>query len=91
MAGKKKVPLRLKKYRMDAGYSIYNLAEMMGVNYSTISYWENGVRFPRKEKLILLEDLFHRGYRDLFEELSEVEAKETERRLKENQTRGTTI
>lgn len=75
-----KMPKRLKKYRMDAGYTIYSLAEKLGVSFSTISYWENGEKFPRRQKLEDLEDLFKESYRVLFEDLSEEEAADLERR-----------
>ncbi len=77
----KRVPKRLRKYRMDAGYSIYSLADRMEVNYSTISYWENGVRFPRPAKMMELEDIFGATHRELFEDLTEAETAELERRM----------
>lgn len=80
---KKRLPKRLKKYRMDAGYSIYSLADRMGVHFSTISYWENGKKFPRQHKMMELEELFGVGYRELFADLTEEEAMELERRLQE--------
>ncbi|UJJ74863.1 hypothetical protein [Bacillus phage BM-P1] len=52
----------------------------MGVSFSTISYWENGEKFPRRQKLEDLEDLFKESYRVLFEDLSEEEAADLERR-----------
>jgi len=80
------VPKRLKKYRLDAGLTIYSLADRMGVNYSTVSYWENGLKFPRPAKLMELEDVFDKGYRDLFEDLTEEEAEDVEERM-DNQRR----
>lgn len=83
MAGRKEVPKRLKKYRLDAGLTIYSLAERMNVNYSTVSYWENGIKFLRPAKMMELEDIFNKGYRDLFEDLTEEEAEEMEKRMQE--------
>jgi len=82
---KEKSPKRLKKYRMDAGYTIYTLADRLGVNYSSVSYWENGVKFPRPAKMMELEDIFGVGYRELFTDLTQEEIEEIEERLKDNQ------
>lgn len=79
---KMKSPKRLKKYRMDAGYTIYSLADRLGVNFSTVSYWENGVKFPRPKTMMELEELFGVGYRDLFTDLSESEIHDIEERMK---------
>lgn len=66
-------PKRLKKYRVEKGITIYELAEVLGVNHSTVSYWENGKKYPRHEKIIELEDYFERPYRDLFTDLTDRE------------------
>lgn len=68
-------PKRLKKYRIEKDISIYQLAEDLGVNYSTISYWENGKKYPRHDMIIALEDYFNRAYRDLFTDLTDNEIK----------------
>ncbi|AGT13642.1 transcriptional regulator [Bacillus phage BigBertha] len=78
MTKKERTPKRLKKYRMDAGYTTYSLGDKLGVSFSTVSNWEGGLKFPRPEKLMLLEDLFKVGYRELFEDLSEDENRELE-------------
>ncbi|MCB5366973.1 helix-turn-helix domain-containing protein [Collinsella aerofaciens] len=83
MSSSKPVPKRLKKYRMDAGFTIYSLADKLNVNYSTVSYWENGVKHPRHNKIVELEDLFNVSYRELFSDLTEEEAAELERRIEE--------
>lgn len=83
MKKKKGLPKRLKKYRVDAGYSIYSLADRLGVNFSTVSYWENGHKFPRQGKMMELEELFGAGYRDLFTDLTEEEAAELERKMQD--------
>lgn len=83
MAGKKnEVPKKLKKYRMDAGFTIYSLADRLGVNYSTVSYWENGVKFPRPNKMMELEDLFDVSYRELFSDMTPEEVEELENRMR---------
>lgn len=68
-------PKRLKKYRIEKGISIYELGEIVGANFSTVSYWENGKKFPRHDKIIALEDYFGRAYRDLFTDLTDYEMK----------------
>ena len=78
-------PNRLKKLRIDAGYTIYSLGDKLGVNYSSVSYWENGDKFPRRKTLEALEDLFGVSYRELFtaltpEEIAELEQREIEKR-----------
>ena len=80
---KMKSPKRLKKYRLDSGYTIYSLADRLGVNFSSISYWENGEKFPRRQKLEALEDLFGVGYRELFSDLTEQEIADLEQRAME--------
>lgn len=83
MTKENRLPKRLKKYRIDAGYTIYSLADRLNVNYSTVSYWENGVKHPRHNKIVELEDLFKTSYRDLFSDLTEEEAAELEQRKNE--------
>lgn len=66
---------RLKKYRLERDISIYKLAEDIGINYSSVSYWENGKKYPRHDMIIALEDYFNRPYRDLFTDLTDKEIK----------------
>lgn len=68
-------PKRLKKYRIERGITIYQLAEIVGVNYSSVSYWENGKKHPRHKMINALEDYFNRSYRDLFTDLTDSETK----------------
>ncbi|AGK86829.1 transcriptional regulator [Bacillus phage SIOphi] len=75
-----KTPKKLKKYRIDAGMTIYSLAERMSVHPSTVSYWENDQKFPRRGKMEQLEDIFNVSWRELFDDLSEEEIKELEKR-----------
>ncbi len=79
MSNKKRVPNYMKKLRMNKGWSTYDLADKFGVNNSTIYYWENSIRFPKKEYLMQLEDFFNLSYRELFKELSEEEIKSLEK------------
>ncbi|MDA2396333.1 helix-turn-helix transcriptional regulator [Bacillus cereus] len=80
MEKNKKLPKRLRKYRMNAGFTIYTLADRLGVNHTTVSNWENGKKHPRPDKMMELEDMFNVGYRELFKDLTEEETLELERR-----------
>jgi transcriptional regulator with XRE-family HTH domain len=95
VSNKKKVPKMLKKIRMEEGFTIYSLAERLDVNFSSVSYWENGVKHPRHKKIVELEDLFGLSYRELFtdltpEEIIQVEEMEKEMRRQqfENDTKN---
>ncbi|PLR99595.1 helix-turn-helix domain-containing protein [Bacillus sp. T33-2] len=81
----KKTVKRLKKLRLDFGYTIYSLADKLKVHYSSISYWESGDKFPRRKKMEELEDLFGVSYRELFSDLSEVEIAELEQRKNDHE------
>lgn len=37
------IPAKLREMRLDAGLTIRDIAEMMGVHGSTVSQWEQGV------------------------------------------------
>lgn len=73
---------KLRQFRMDSGYTIYSLADKLGVNYSTVSYWETGKKVPRINILMQLEDLFNVSYRELFSDLTEDEVKSLEERVR---------
>lgn len=47
----------LKKGRLKKKYSQAQLAIKMGVDKTTISSWERGVRFPKEDHLLLIADL----------------------------------
>ncbi|AXH71105.1 putative XRE family transcriptional regulator 1 [Bacillus phage BSP36] len=79
MNAKGKTIKKLRKYRLDRGLTIYSLADKLGVNFSTVSYWETGEKFPRRQKLEELEDLFDVGYRELFKDLTQEEIEELDR------------
>lgn len=73
------IPKKLRKYRSDRGFTIYSLADKLGVSYSSVSYWETGEKFPRHSKIMQLEEIFGVGYSELFtdmtpEEIAEYEA-----------------
>jgi len=78
-------PKKLKKYRLDAGFTIYSLADRVGVHYSSVSGWENGRKFPRMDKVMMLEDLLGHSHRELFTDMNEEEIREVEERMRQNQ------
>lgn len=43
--------MNIKKYREKMNYSQNELAEIIGVNSSTLCQWENGKRYPRIQML----------------------------------------
>ena len=77
---RERVPQRLKKYRMDAGYTTYSLGDKLGVSFSTVSNWEGDIKFPRRDKLKALEEIFGVPYTELFTPLTEEENRELELR-----------
>lgn len=82
--GEKRTMKRLKKLRIDHGYTIYSLADKLKVDPSSVSYWESGDKFPRRKKMEQLEDLFGVSYRELFSDLSDEEVLELEQRKNNN-------
>jgi transcriptional regulator with XRE-family HTH domain len=71
---------KLKLYRVRSGETIYSLADKLGVNYSTVSYWENGKRYPRHDRIIQLCKMFKKEYTDLMEDMSSEEELEVSRK-----------
>lgn len=80
---KNHTPKRLRKYRSDRGFTIYSLADRLGVSYSSVSYWETGEKFPRHEKIMKLEEIFGVHYSELFTDMTPEEVQEFEARDKE--------
>jgi transcriptional regulator with XRE-family HTH domain len=70
------MPKKLKKYRMKAGHTIYSLADKLNVSFSAVSYWENGAKFPRRDRLAVLEDMFGVDWRELFSDMTPEEVRE---------------
>lgn len=78
------IPKKLRKYRSDRGFTIYSLADRLGVSYSSVSYWETGEKFPRHDKIMKLEEIFGVGYSELFSDMTPEEVAEYEAKLKES-------
>lgn len=60
--------LKLQKIRVEKGYTLRSLAEEIGVNFSTISYWEQGIKKPRSGNKLKLEKVLETPSHILFEE-----------------------
>lgn len=58
----------LKRARESKDVSLRELADILDINYSVISYWERGYRYPSKENQEKLEKFFGRSIDDLMEE-----------------------
>lgn len=48
----------LKTIRMTRGMSQKQLADMLGVNRTTVTRWETSGRFPRADKLRKISEIF---------------------------------
>ncbi len=59
--------LKLQRIRIEKGYTLRSLAKELGVNYSTISYWEQGIKTPRSGNKINLEKILETPSHILFE------------------------
>lgn len=62
---------RLKYYLNKHEMSQLDLAKHLGVGTSSVSYWCNGVKAPRMDKIDAMCDLFHCSRSDLMEEKSD--------------------
>lgn len=49
---------RIKKLRVDRGYSMEELAQIIGTTKSSVNMWENGGSIPRDNILIELSSVF---------------------------------
>ncbi|WZP35688.1 transcriptional regulator [Enterococcus phage vB_Efs6_KEN16] len=61
-------PKVLKRVREARGESLRELANMIGVHWSSISYWENGIKEPRVKNRVKLAKLYNIPVEILFEE-----------------------
>ena len=60
------VPNIIKKKRKDCGISQRELAEMVGVDRSTVAKWETGVAFPTATKLPQMAEILECSIDELF-------------------------
>lgn len=49
---------RMKSIRESQGISLRGLAKELNINYTTVSYWERGLRYPGKDNSTKLEEFF---------------------------------
>jgi len=59
---------KMKSLREKRSVSLRQLADVLDVNYTTISYWENGKRTPEGENVEKLEKFFKTDISELMEE-----------------------
>lgn len=56
---------RIKQRRIDAGYSVMRLAQLMHIHRSAIYRWEDGYVLPSLDNLLTLADIFGCTLEDL--------------------------
>lgn len=57
--------LTLKAARVNAGYGQAEAAKLLDITPKTLSYWENGKRFPTVDMVAKICELYHVHYDDL--------------------------
>lgn len=62
---------KIRKHRNDLGFTQAELAEKLGLTYSSVSQWESGRAIPRTPVLRQLADLFDTTVADLMGETTE--------------------
>lgn len=60
--------LVLKRVRQERGKSLRDLAKELKVHWSTVSYWERGIKTPRERNKIKLANIFNMSSEDLLKE-----------------------
>nr|DAF26473.1 MAG TPA: Repressor protein CI [Caudoviricetes sp.] len=50
--------MKIKEMRLAAGLTQQDVADRMGVDRSTVSYWETNTSYPRGEQIPKLADIF---------------------------------
>lgn len=59
---------KLRQVRLEHKYSLRDLSRLLDVHYTTVSYWENGLRLPDEANAKKLENCFNMSIKDLLEE-----------------------
>lgn len=52
-------PVRLRGFRKEYGYTLRDVAKLLGVSVATVSSYERGTRLPTLEGLVQLTQLYH--------------------------------
>lgn len=60
---------RLKKYRIEAGYTQRGAAKLLGVTPTQLMEWEKGRRMPQGRHLLKLSVLYQRVIDDMYYDL----------------------
>lgn len=68
MSEKTSKPLVLKREREKKKYSLRDLGELIGVDRSTVSYWEHGLKTPRQKNKLKLVRIFGMTIEELLAE-----------------------
>lgn len=66
---------RLKKSRVDKGYSQGNVADYLQISRQSISKWENGNSYPDLDNLVKLSEYYEISIDDLLKENKELKKK----------------
>lgn len=64
---KSKPMLNLKLMRIRKGFTLITLAEKAGVNFNSISQWENGIHVPRAGNLQALAEALECDVKDILD------------------------
>lgn len=69
----KKTGIKLREHRKAAGLLQKDLGRMIGIDPSSISIWERGVRIPSVDNLVILSKIYNVHIEDLIGEDDEEE------------------
>lgn len=80
----KRVRRRMKRIREHKDISMRELGELIDVNYTTVSHWESGKRYPSDENVKKLEKVLEEPIDILMEEDPDYEPKYLLEQMKKN-------
>lgn len=85
---KNNFPFNLRSYRKDLGLSLEQLSKKTGISFSTLGYYERGLKSPTLYSLLILADFFNFTLNDLcaeeFAPFSEEDKEKIFGKIKEN-------
>ncbi|CZT57838.1 transcriptional repressor DicA [Eubacteriaceae bacterium CHKCI005] len=61
--------------RKACGYTQCQLADMVGVDQTTISKWEHEIAYPHVSQLLILQQILHIPNKQLLDGLREIESR----------------
>ncbi|MCO7136139.1 helix-turn-helix domain-containing protein [[Clostridium] leptum] len=62
-------------YRRACGYTQCQLADMVGVDQTTVSKWEHEIAYPHVSQLLILQRVLHIPDQQLLNGLQEIESR----------------